>query len=492
MRSCFMLTIFLLLLMCPMCSKASDTRRGGVESHPQQRAAAEQPHRPRPAQANRSRNPAPWRIEGALGVPNVTIDPSRKSMVVHFLKFSPSCLTRDPDETCPSGCCQGGIPGKTRMSASIRLISLSSGSSSRPWPIKSRESWTNRPRRRALLDAREGAVLESVRGGTLIQLSRAGSTSGSRWSVPKGRFRSLSDGLLLNDRSFVIATRNIGKGPMTQRAGHLWIVRSNQVSKRITLRTPSKLFTYMNQGTTAAMHYYEACLRGDLSACKKGRKHIQYGKGPIVPRKIRLAYAPATKTLAVYAFGDLVLYKVEPKSLALMARIRHAFYRDRDWFIRKGDIAISPAGGRIAIGGASGLVRVYDRQGRLRYDYMEKARVAAQLWPAAPSSRLAFTANSELLVSHGATVFRVSAKGQGRPWFSLIAGKVRKLGRARRVAANRPSGNNRWTIGEMLTSDPFLVVKAEGRLLVLNKRTLAIHGWVGPAPGSRLGLPPSP
>ena len=156
--------------------------------------------------------------------------------------------------------------------------------------------------------------------------------------------------------------------------GHLllWDVRQGTVSRLARLRVQNIRRVGLLPDGMKHRYFFRACVEGRRRACERGKRMLRFGPNIPPPRSIRLAVAPSGGVLVAYAFGDLFAYRLAAGNIGLIRRVRHLYYRDRAWFVRRGYVRVSQSGQSIVLGGESGLTRIVHLPSGRRCDHLDR------------------------------------------------------------------------------------------------------------------------
>lgn len=419
-----------------------------------------------------------WRRISMGLVPEMFVDPQADEVLVRSLSFPKPCFPRLWYRSVPK-ICEHRLPWP-RMLVRVQRFRLSDGR-----PVGGNDLV---PARRVDADAEADEILLDFWSPGFLRLSLKRQEiffhQGARvyrWSAPRG-YRVEDARILPGARTVLIATSG------TPRAGYLrgtltvWTPGRNGQTERKRLRVRKKSYP------TPRSHFVLQAMAGPA------QEHPEWNlkPRPVVaiplrrPRRMRLAVARWAPRVALYAFGDLFVYRVRQGKLETVRRTPSIFYVSKRVYVKGGTVQMSAKGRYVSFIGRGEIARVLEvATGRIRDVPLDFRAVDGWWSHALPPSRWPFArAQFESLVPP-------------RLWlttFALLASYRRDLSLDRTyqlskgVLVNDLKGNTKaladtWSILKFAVTRRRVVLLAWGRLIVLDRPSMSLRGWIG-APAS--------
>lgn len=433
----------------------------------------------------------PWRRLALGVVPEMFVDAEADEVLVRTLSFQGRCFPENWYVLAPKVCASGAgrPPLSSRMLVRLRVLRLSDG---RPVggkdPVPARRIQSDMPADEIVLDFSSRGIIRRVMKGREIIYHVGGGLH--RWRAPQGQV--VEDARITRDGvGVVIATSRVRSSGFLAGKVTLWRPRHAGVQHGVPLRVRQKGYPRRRSAFLLESMTSPAQGGSDFNA----RAKPLAGRPLRRPRRMRLAVSVSGGRVALYAFGDLYLFRIQGDRLVVLRRVKDILYVNEHSYFKGGTVAISHDGGKVCFVGRSALARVVDvASGAIRNVPLHFDTVGGVWSHALPRSRFAFARAA------------FDPKARGVLWLSTFALLARhrqdlSLGRSYELDKGRvvfdPHGvidpnPEPWSINRFAVTKQRVVILARGRVIVLDKPSMSMRGWIGASSSVDLGSPSAP
>ena len=207
------------------------------------------------------------------------------------------------------------------------------------------------------------------------------------------------------------------------------------------------------------------------------------------PLRMRLGLSKTGGLLGVYAFGDLYAYRMSQENRAKQVLLlKDILYINKWSYYKNGFIVISHDDRSIGFVGKGDYVRLVDvATGKIR-NISHKFKTMHAFSHALPSrenfAHLFFDpkTNGKLWISTDSLISTYRPNLTSANNYVLEKGSV-----VRKRLNDIKSESEQWSINKIIVTKRWVLLLAESRILVLNKKNMKIWGWIGANPNIDLG-----
>lgn len=425
----------------------------------------------------------PWGQESMGLVAEMHVDGEADQLLVRTLSFPGKCFPEGWYLKIPKECDEtsGRSPTDVPMLVRLRRLRLSDGTQvGERDPVLPRWVKNTHKADEAVLDFSSKGILRLVNQKRELVL-HAGDKE-HRWKAP-GRHVVEDARMTPDGRRVIVAVLGPGVPPFLEGAVILWDPEAGAVSQRIAIRVRQKLYPRSRH------HFVFEAMRHEENL-QPGRPvrppPLPLGRPLPRPKRMRLAVSPSGRRVALYAFGDLLVYRVQEHRLDPERRVSDILYIDKESYVKGGTITMSPDGTHLSFAGQSEWVRIVNLETGAREDFVLPSREDNRYSHARYFGSRWESFGAVFDPKHPAVLWTsyFTQLTRHRPDRSVGQGYEIRGGRLTKVRPTRLEEDSPWFIYQVLATKRRLVVLAEGRVLMFDKPgnakpTFDPRGWVG-------------